>query len=166
MEISELGGRAGLRDYLDGYAGSFIAAQTQAIVAQADFHGISQGGETQDFDLFSLEQAHFQETLNQSVLTLDGLHAKTLAEPSLVQGKHGKFLTLLTPILHTDRPNQDLHGFIPAQTQARFADLQEARTAWLKNAQSAAGANPQFRHAPHPARLSGHFGHIRPFANP
>src|SRR5262245_37740702 len=62
----------------DGDAGSFGAPQAQAIIAQADFHRIAQGGKAKHLDLFALEQTHLEEALHESVFAGDGLDGGAL----------------------------------------------------------------------------------------
>src|ERR1051326_6601121 len=58
------------RSYKEGYtnAGGFIAAQTQAVIAQTDFHGVAQRGEAEHLDFLVFEQAHFHEPLQHNVI--------------------------------------------------------------------------------------------------
>ena len=49
---------------IDGDPRRFAAAQAQAVIAEADFHGVAKGSETQDFNFFALEHAHLQKALD------------------------------------------------------------------------------------------------------
>src|SRR6266542_2623919 len=49
----------------------FAAAQTQAVVAQADLHRVAERSEAEHLDLFALEQAHLQKALHNRVVTLE-----------------------------------------------------------------------------------------------
>jgi hypothetical protein len=71
---------------LDGDAGGFTAAEAEAVVAQADFDGVAEGGEADDLNFLAFKQAHFQEALDQGVAALDGADAGALADAELVQG--------------------------------------------------------------------------------
>jgi hypothetical protein len=58
--------------------GRFLAAEAEAVVAQADFDGVPQWGEANHFDLFPFEQAHFQQALNDGAAALQGDNPGTL----------------------------------------------------------------------------------------
>jgi hypothetical protein len=70
---------------LHGHTGGFTAAEAQAIIPQADFHRIAEGGKTQHLDFFPFQQAHFQESLNQKIIPLNGSDKSALAWEKLIQ---------------------------------------------------------------------------------
>src|SRR5262249_38051660 len=74
----------------DSDAGRLAAAQAEAIVAQADLHRVAERGEADDLQLFTVEQAHLQEALHESVIASKGLDGGPLAALQLVQGGHGR----------------------------------------------------------------------------
>jgi hypothetical protein len=55
-----------------------------------------------------------------------------------------------------DRPNENLHAIIPAQTQPATANLQQAWTTRLKHSQLASCTQPKLGHAIHPLWVAMH----------
>src|SRR5690349_14948200 len=76
--------------HFDGDAGGLTAAEAEAVVTQADLHGVAERGEADDLDFLAFEEAHLEEALDEGVLALDGVDAGSLADPQLAEGGHGE----------------------------------------------------------------------------
>jgi hypothetical protein len=63
-----------------------------------------------------------------------------------------------------DRMHENLHGLLPAETEARAIYLQETRPSGLQNLKSATGTDPQLRHTRDPTRITLNVGDIGPLA--
>ena len=66
----------------------FGAAQTQAIVPQPNLHRIAEWGEAEDFDFLAFVDAHFEHSLNERVVPIDGVDTGALAGKKVVERGH------------------------------------------------------------------------------
>jgi hypothetical protein len=176
LSIWKKGWRDGLRKEDNTYAGGFIAAQTQAVITQANLHWVSQRSKADDFNLLVFEHAHFHQALKDEIISEQAFDAGTLAFLQLIEG-HGfdlvgqAFLQAKadtnvcpTPRLNGYRTYENLHRPIAAQAQSRFPNLQQTRAASLQDVEPTANAHPHFRQSAHPARFASYVGDIGPIA--
>jgi hypothetical protein len=165
-----------LREEGDTYAGGFIAAQTQAVITQANLHRVSQRSEADDFNLLVFEYAHFHQALKDEIIPEQAFDAGTLAFLQLIKGHRfglvgQAFLQAKadsnvcpTPRLNCYRTNENLHRPIAAQAQSRFPNLQQTRAASLQDMEPRADAHAHFRESAHPARFTSYVRDIGPIA--
>jgi hypothetical protein len=73
---------------VDFDSGGVLAAERQPCGAEADFHRIAQWGEADNFDLFTFEHAHVEESLDQRRIALKRKDAAPLTGPELVESRH------------------------------------------------------------------------------
>ncbi len=80
-----------LRYNLHGNSGSFLPAQTQAVISETDLHGVAEGSEAEHLNLFPFEEAHFHQALHHGILPSNSLYVSALTKLQLVEGGHANF---------------------------------------------------------------------------
>src|SRR3954451_10747927 len=73
----------------DADAGSFVAAEAETVIAEANLHRIAERGEADDLDLLAVEQAHLHEPLHQEVVAFERFDARPLPGFKAIQRGHG-----------------------------------------------------------------------------
>jgi hypothetical protein len=143
----------------------FAAAEAEAIVAQANLDGIAQGGNRNNLDVFPFEEAHFEQALDEGIVTLERLDATALADAQLIQGGHERRILGRGRRVGSggDRggTHNNLRRAVTAEAQAAAADFQKARAAGLEDLQYRAGPDAQLGQPAHPARLANDLDNLR-----